>query len=151
MLRDIEFASESRINISRQIFTEQNIPFNSFPIEPISMTYKTFSDRIPSISQIASNYIYDRLRKYRWLNPYSFLKYNPRRKLTWQSFLLPFSNNDVKDEQIFNDLNRNKQIIIKFLNTIYGEHEISYERSYEALKWLKELYLSSHNETKLQP
>jgi hypothetical protein len=145
MLRDIEFASEDRINISKQIFNEQKIPYNTFPVEPIRLTYKTFSDRIPSISQFTSNYIYDRLRKHRWLNMYYFLKHNPRRKLSWQSFLVPSSLDDVKDQQIFNDLKKNQNIITQFLNTVYGQHEISYERSFEALKWLKQLYISSQN------
>jgi hypothetical protein len=36
------------------------------------------------------------------------------------------------------NLNKNKNTISEFLNTIYGEHAISYERSSEALKWLQE-------------
>ena len=145
MFRDIEFASEDRINISKQIFDEQKIPYNAFPIEPIRLTYKTFSERVPSINHLTSTYIYDRLRKNRWLNFYNFLKYNPRRKLSWQSFLLPSSLDDIKDQNIFSDLKNNQKIITQFLDTVYGEHAISYERSFEALKWLKQLYISSQN------
>jgi len=146
MLRDIEFATEERINVSQQIFIEQNIPYKSFPIEPIPVKHTTFQHRIPSISTETSRYIFYRFQQNHWLNSYNYLIYNPRRKLSWQSFLFA-SSKDNKDEAMFNNLNKNKDIIFEFINTIYGEHEISYERSFEALQWLKNTYMVSKNLT----
>lgn len=100
MLRDIEFASEQRIDISRQIFTEHNISHNMFSIEPIRVTSTTFHDRIPSISAETSRFIFYRLQQHHWLNDYHFLMYNPRRKLSWQAFLFPSSNPNDKDEEM---------------------------------------------------
>ena len=146
MLRDVEFASESRINVSKKVFLEQQIPFKSFPIEPITLTHSIFHDRIPSLTPETSRFLLYQLQLNRWVNTFSYLMYNPRRKLTWQSFLFPstpLSNRDV----LYKNLNENRWIISQFLNTIYGEHEISYERSFEALKWLRGIYLTSRNKT----
>jgi hypothetical protein len=38
---------------------------------------------------------------------------------------------------ILENLDKHKNVFPDFLNTIYGEHEISFERSFEALKWLQ--------------
>jgi hypothetical protein len=143
MLRDIEFASEERINISKQIFIEHSIPHINFPIEPIRLIHSTFADRIPSISSETSRFLFYRLQQNRWINYYNFLAYNPRRKLAWQTFLFPSTLPAGNSESMFNNLNKNRNMISEFLNTIYGEHEISYERSYEALKWFKQFHPSS--------
>jgi hypothetical protein len=143
MLRDIEFASEERISVSKQIFVEQKIPCATFPVEPVKLIPMTFHDRIPSISREASRYIFYQLQRNHWLNHGNYLMYNPRRKLAWQTFLFPASNGDIKIAELANSLNANKNNITDFLNTVYGEHEMSYERSFEALKWLKELSMSS--------
>ena len=37
-------------------------------------------------------------------------------------------------------LKKHESIMPDFLNTLYGEHEISYEHSYEALQWLLDTY-----------
>ncbi|CAF0796656.1 unnamed protein product [Rotaria sp. Silwood1] len=143
MLRDIEFASEQRINNSIKIFIEQKIPYNTLAIEPIRLTRNTFRERIPSINAKTSQYLFKRLQQNHWLNSYDILMYNPRRKFIWKTFLLPATINDVGNEDIFKNINQNKNQISEFLNTLYGEHEISYERSFEALNWLKEINVSS--------
>jgi hypothetical protein len=147
MLRDIEFASEDRINISQQIFNEYKIPQRNFPIEPVAIIHSTFHDRIPSVTTETSSYIVYRLQQNRWLNSHNFLMYNPRRKLAWQTFLFPSSISEGGTKEVLDNLNKNKEIISEFLNTVYGEHEISYERSSEALDWLKQTYLLSKNLT----
>jgi hypothetical protein len=146
MLRDIEFATEERINMSQKIFIEQKIPYKSFPVEPIPLTHATFHHRIPSISIETSRYIFYRLQQNHWLNSHSYLIYNPRRKLSWQAFIFA-SPSDNKTEDMFKNLIKNKNIIFEFINTIYGEHEISFERSFEALKWIKSSYMVSKNLT----
>jgi hypothetical protein len=73
--------------------------------------------------------------------------YNPRRKLGWNVFLFPLTPPTPKSEEMLKNLNENRLIISEFLNTIYGEHEISYERSFEALKWLKQTHSTSMNQT----
>ncbi|CAF1395424.1 unnamed protein product [Rotaria sordida] len=143
MLRDIEFASEDRINNSIQIFIEQNIPCNRLAIEPVRITRVTFRDRIPSINIRTSQFLFNRLQQNHWLNPYHVLMYNPRRKFSWKQFLFPSSIAEVKNGEVFNNINQNKFQISEFLNTMYGEHEISYERSFEALQWLEKIYDSS--------
>ncbi|CAF2372594.1 unnamed protein product [Rotaria sp. Silwood2] len=143
MLRDIEFASQDRINNSIKTFIEQKIPYTTLAIEPIRITRTIFRDRIPSITIKTSQYLFTRLQQNRWLNSYSILMYNPRRKFSWKKFLFPESINDARDEATFKNIDQNKNQISEFLNTLYGEHEISYERSFEALKWLKEVYHSS--------
>jgi hypothetical protein len=143
MLRDIEFATEERISVSKQIFVEQKIPCATFPVEPVKLMPMTFHNRIPSISREASRYIFYQLQRHRWLNYHNYLMYNPRRKLAWQSFLFPSINGNIKVAELAKSLNDNKNKITDFLNTVYGEHEMSYERSFEALKWLKELSMSS--------
>ena len=145
MLRDVEFASESRINVSMQIFTEQNIPHKDFSIEPISLTPTTFHERIPSITEETSRYLFYRLLQNRWLNFHNYLLHNPRRKLTWRNFLLLPENDQMKDEGISVNLKEHHRMITEFLNVIYGEHEISHERSFEALKWLQDLNYTSNN------
>ena len=143
MLRDIEFASESRISVSKQIFIEHKIPCNTFPIEPVKLIATTFRDRIPSVTRATSRYIYYQLQRSRWLNYHNYLIYNPRHQLSWRGVVFPSTDNDGKDRDLVKNLNDNKDKIIEFFNTIYGEHEISYERSFEALKWLKEVYMAS--------
>ncbi|CAF1938246.1 unnamed protein product [Rotaria magnacalcarata] len=147
MLRDIEFASEDRINTTQQIFIEEKISVNTLIIEPVRMARTTFRERIPSLSASTSHYLFNRLRGNRWLNGRSYLMYNPRRRFEWQEFLFPPSIDDSTTEEIFNDLKKHKDQIIELLNTIYAEHEISYERSYEALKWLKDVYDQSKTRT----
>jgi hypothetical protein len=147
MLRDIEFASEERINISKQIFREHQIPHNAFPVEPVQLMHSTFHGRIPSVSIETSRFILYRLQQNQWINNYNFLLYNPRRKLAWNEFLFPSTPPSPNSEDMLKNLNENRLIISEFLNTVYGEHEISYERSFEALKWLKRTYLTSTNQT----
>ena len=136
----MEFASEDRINMSVQILAEQNIPHKTSPIEPISLTPSIFHDRIPSIALETSHYLFFRLQLNQWLNAHNYLMYNPRRKQVWKDFLFPNANDQSRREGIQHNLNRHQREICDFLNTIYGEHEISYERSFESFKWLLELY-----------
>ncbi|UJR15666.1 hypothetical protein I4U23_002600 [Adineta vaga] len=140
MLRDIEFASEQRINVSKQIFIEQKIPCITLPIEPVQLTSTTFHDRIPEINRDTSHFLYHQLQRYRWLNQHAYLMYNPRRKFDWQGFLFPSVYNRTLDQQLVKNIHQHKTHITEFLNTIYGEHEISYERSFEAFKWLLDIY-----------
>ena len=147
MLRDIELASEDRINISKQIFLEQNVPCRSFPVEPISMSSKTFSDRIPSISKPTARYIFNRLQRNHWLNSYNYLLYNPRRKTSWKNFILTVPSDNVIDKSIFKNINDNIELISELLNTAYGEHAITYERGYEALEWTKRVSNISQTQT----
>lgn len=146
MLRDIEFASEYRINVSKNVFLEHKIPHNSFPIEPVSLIHATFHERIPTVTLETSRYLLYQFQLNRWINSFNYLIYNPRRKLAWQTFLFP-SSPPSNNEKLFENLNNNRVMISQFLNTIYGEHAISFERSHEALKWLKKTYLTSRNKT----
>lgn len=136
MVRDQEFASEERINSSRKIFIAESIPHTTFQIEPISLTPSIFHERIPTITDGTSRHLYYRLEQNKWLGLQSHLIYNPRRDNTWQTFLYQESN-DIETKDHLNNLAKHKDILPDFLNTIYGEHEISFERSYEALKWLQ--------------
>jgi len=147
MLRDIEFASEERINASMNIFAQQKIPYIGFDIEPISLTSKTFHDRIPTIKEVTSNYIFYRLQQNKWLDQENYLIHNPRRDMAWQTFLFTPINKTSETEIILKDLKQHEKIISEFLNTIYGEHEISFERSFEALKWHKDIYNNNNNFT----
>lgn len=146
MLRDLEFASEDRINFSKNCFVEHQIPHKSLPIEPVVVIHSTFHERIPTVTLETSRYLLFQLQRNRWLNAFNYLVYNPRRKLTWQTFLFP-SSPPKKSETLFDNLQSNREIISQLLNTLYGEHAISFERSYEALKWLKRTYLTSKNKT----
>jgi hypothetical protein len=145
MLRDIEFASEERINVSMNIFAQQKIPYIGFDIEPISLTSKTFHDRIPTIKKETSNYIFYRLQQNKWLDQENYLIHNPRRDMAWQTFLFTPTNKTSETEMILKDLKKHEKIISEFLNTIYGEHEISFERSFEALQWHKDIYNKNNN------
>jgi hypothetical protein len=145
MLRDIEFASEDRINVSMQIFIKEKIPYIGFDIEPIRLTHKTFHDRIPTITDDASHYIYYRLLQNKWLDKQNYLIYNPRREDAWKTFLFTSKNNQT--EEIQKNLEKHQKILPDFFNTIYGEHEISFERSYEALKWHQRVYNSRIDST----
>lgn len=71
---------------------------------------------------------------------HSYLMYNPRRKRAWKEFLFPVNNDQMRHEETLQNLNKHQREIFDFLNTIYGEHEINYERSFESFKWLLELY-----------
>jgi phosphorylcholine metabolism protein LicD len=141
MPRDTEFASEERINASIEKLRANNIPYKTYTIEPITLTPKTFHERIPTITKEASSYVFYRLQQNKWLDSQNELIYNPRRRDTWKTFLFTSSNKTQNIQSILNNLEENKNIIPDFLNTIYGEHEISFERSFEALQWLQELYL----------
>ncbi|CAF1394192.1 unnamed protein product [Adineta steineri] len=147
MLRDVEFASEERIKASKQIFMEQNIPCNDFLIEPLQVKPTIFSERVPTINSETSYFIYYLLLRNQWLNTHTYLIYNPRRKLAWQDFLFPQIEQNHTRARIYKSINDHKNEISEFLNTIYGEHEISYERSSEALNWFKELFTSSVKKT----
>ncbi|CAF0763527.1 unnamed protein product [Adineta steineri] len=87
-----------------------------------------------------SLYIFYRLQQNHWLDPQNYLKYNPRRKNTWQEFLLIPVNKTLISTDISKNLNEHKTILPDFFNTLYGEHEISFERSFEALQWHKNIY-----------
>ncbi|CAF0763546.1 unnamed protein product [Adineta steineri] len=140
MPRDIEFASEARINDSKRVFAEENIPHISYIIEPLCVTSTIFHERIPTITKETSLYIFYRLQQNHWLDPQNYLKYNPRRKNTWQEFLLIPVNKTLISTDISKNLNEHKTILPDFFNTLYGEHEISFERSFEALQWHKNIY-----------
>ena len=142
MRRDTEFASEARINNSIELFIKQKIPYQSYNISPIPLTGTTFHERIPTITLESSQYIFYRFQQNQWLDTDNTLLYNPRRKKTWESFLLSIVANVTDSSVIRDNLNDHKHILPDFLNTIYGEHEISFERSYEALKWLLDTYSS---------
>ena len=139
MLRDSEFATEDRIKISLRIFSEQGIHAKTFPIEPVTVHPETFHRRVPTISSDTSRQIAYRLQQSQWLNRYNYLLHNPRRNLAWQGFLGRFDNNNPKNQEMLANMNKHKPIIIELMNTIYGEHEISYERSFEALQWLSQV------------
>ena len=147
MLRDFEFATEDRINVSKKIFHQHQIPYNAFPIEPVQVNYMTFHNRIPSVTVETSRFLLFRLQQNHWLNNHNFLMYNPRRKFGWNDFLFPSSLPNPKSVEMLKNLNQNRPLISQFMNTIYGEHAISYERSFEALKWLKQTYPTSRNRT----
>ena len=147
MLRDFEFATEKRINISAEVFQQHKIPHHTFPIEPVQLMYMSFRNRIPALTIEASRFLLFRLQQHNWLSGHNFLMYNPRRKFAWTDFLFPTTPPDSKSEQMLKNINENRALISQFMNTIYGEHEISYERSFEALRWLKETYHTSTNQT----
>ena len=147
MLRDMEFASEDRINMSTRIFAEQSIPYRMCPIEPISLTPNLFHERIPTVTWETSQYLFYRLQQNQWLNMHNYLIYNPRRKRAWQEFLFKADNKPSRGAPTLTNLNEHQSAIFDFLNTIYGEHEISYERSFEAFKWLLELSHLPSNRT----
>ena len=86
MSRDTEFASEARINESMKIFAQKNVPHISFDIKPISLKSTTFHDRIPTITKDTSQHIFYCLQRNNWLDSENYLKYNPRRKNTWEAF-----------------------------------------------------------------
>jgi hypothetical protein len=140
MSRDIEFASEDRINASMKVFAAQRIPHQSFVIKPISVTSTTFHERIPTITPETSFYVFYRLQQNLWLDGDNYLTNNPRRDDDWQTFLLTPLNRTADTENILKNLQEHEKILPDFLNTIYGEHEISFERSFEALTWLKHVY-----------
>ncbi|CAF0941586.1 unnamed protein product [Rotaria sp. Silwood1] len=140
MLRDVEFASEERINASMRIFAREKIPHASFDIEPIALTRTIFHERIRTIKKETARYIFYRFEQNGWLGTYNYLRYNPRRKTTWQEFLFTPNNSSMETKEILQNIQENKHYFPDFLNTVYGEHEISYERSYEALKWHKKIY-----------
>jgi len=139
MLRDVEFASEERINSSMKVFSHQKIPFTDFAIEPICLNSLTFHQRIPSITDETSRYLFYRLVQNHWLNIHNYLVFNPRRKLNWKNFLFPQENDRRDENDIIQNIQAHRDVITEFLNVIYGEHAISYERSFEALKWLQDL------------
>ena len=142
MPRDTEFASEARINSSIELFIKQKIPYQAYDVPPIALTGTTFHERIPTINLQSSQYIFYRFQQNQWLDIDNTLLYNPRRKKTWQSFLLSVPANMTDPSVIRSNLNDHQHVLPDFLNTIYGEHEISFERSYEALKWQLDTYSS---------
>ncbi len=149
MLRDMEFASQNRINLSMQIFAKEKIPHISFDIEPISLTSITFHQRIPTIKSDTSQYIFYRLQQNHWLDSDNYLIYNPRRYKNWKEFLFTNINETVLTPMILENLHHHKKILEEFLSTIYGQHEISFERSLEALTWLKN-HSNSNNISNIQ-
>src|SRR5690349_17527457 len=104
MPRDIEFASEFRINASMKIFAQEKIPHITFDIKPISLTPKTFHERIPTINNDTSIYIFYRLKQNQWLDDQNYLIYNPRRDDQWQTFLFTPSNKTSETENILKNL-----------------------------------------------
>ena len=141
MSRDTDFASKYRINESMQVFSRKNIPCISFEITPIKLTSTTFRDRIPTIEANTSHYIYQLLKQNNWLDSNNYLTYNPRRIDTWKLFVFAETNStQVEMKEIFRNIITHQNVIAEFLNTIYGEHEISFEHSAEALQWHKNLY-----------
>ncbi|UJR30972.1 hypothetical protein I4U23_018484 [Adineta vaga] len=147
MTRDTEFASQSRINESMKHFAEQNIPHKSYAIEPIQVTSTIFHERIPTLTRETSQYIFECLQQNNWLDSENYLKHNPRRRNTWPDFLLLTVNKTHTNSNIFENLNAHKKILPDFFNTIYGEHEISFERSFEALQWHQQIYKMKNNST----
>lgn len=140
MPRDEEFASEARIKASIKVFIDRNIPYRTYEVGPIKLTPLTFHQRIPTITRETSQYIFFRLEQNKWLDSENLLQYNPRRKDTWRTFLFSSTINITDGEKLSQNLKEHETIIPDFFNTIYGEHEISYEHSYEALKWLLDIY-----------
>ena len=140
MPRDTEFASEARINASIKVFINQHIPYAKYAIGPIPVTPLTFQQRIPTITRDVSQYLFYRFQQNKWLDSDNGLLYNPRRKDTWKVFLFPSAINTTDGTLLLKNLKKHENIIPDFLNTLYGEHEISFEHSYEALKWHQETY-----------
>lgn len=140
MPRDKEFASEARINAAVKVFINQNIPYETFQIGSIPLTPTTFHERIPTITRDVSQYIFYRFQQNKWLDDEHILKYNPRRTTSWKSILFSIDMNKTLSILLSKNLQQHETIISDFLNTLYGEHEISYEHSYEALQWLLNTY-----------
>lgn len=136
MQRDIEFASIGRINASAQIFAREGIPHIIYDIEPISILGGSFHARIPTLTMETSNYIFHRLQQNHWLGAENYLIHNPRRNTDWQTFLFSTENKTFIAPGIIRNLRNHQNILGEFLNTVYGQHEISFERSFEALTWL---------------
>jgi hypothetical protein len=147
MLRDTEFASEERIFKSKEIFNEHKIPHITFAIFPISLTRTTFHDRIPKIRIETSRYIFYRLQQNQWLDSLNYLVHNPRRDDTWKTFLFTAKKETYETKRILANINEHKHFFDEFFNTLYGQHEISFENSYEALKWHKDTYNIQTNST----
>ena len=137
MSRDTEFASESRIHASMRIFARENISHIAFNIESIVLGSRTFRERIPTITPDTSNYIFYRLRQNHWLDSDNCLIYNPRRNQDWRTFLFETNEKAIGASAVLTNLRNHENVIAEFLNTVYGQHEISFERSFEALTWLK--------------
>lgn len=148
MLRDIEFASQARINSSQQIFIQENIPYNTLIIEPVRVLRTTFRDRIPTLSISASQLIFTKLARNHWINNRNYMGPNPRRRLDWKEFLFPEAPDENTIEMI-QDIKKHRNQVTETLNVIFSEHAVSHERSYEALKWLKDTYDTS--KTKAHP
>lgn len=137
MDRDREFASLSRIGASTQTFIREKIPFMMYDIQPIGLTPRTLHDRIPSLTLETSSYIVYRLRQNHLLDAHNYLIHNPRRNNLWQTTLYPTNTDSAIAPTIIENLKNHKNILPDFFNTIYGQHEISFERSFEALTWLQ--------------
>ena len=135
MPRDIEFASEERINKSVVIFQEETIPYAMFDIQPISLSSSTFHERIPTISLATSHYLHFRFQMSKWLDNNNRFIYNPRRRDPFIEIFNELSSNMTITTTISKEIKQHEPILIDFFNTIYAEHEISFERSYEAFKW----------------
>ncbi|CAF0952533.1 unnamed protein product [Adineta ricciae] len=147
MARDMEFASEARINESMKIFAEHNIPHISFAITPIPITATIFHERIPTITKETSEHIAYLLRNNNWIDGDTYLRYNPRRRNTWRDFISLTSNKTITNAIILDNINTHQNILPDFFNTLYGEHEISFERSFEALQWHHRISKSKQNST----
>jgi hypothetical protein len=144
MLRDTSFASAHRINFSVQIFAKEHIPHIVYDIEPISLISSSFHDRIPTITNETSNYLFYCLQEHHWLDTENYLIHNPRREDSWQKFIFKTTNKNIVTPTIVENLRKHERILPDFFNTLYGEHEISFERSFEALKWLQN-FLNNQN------
>ena len=140
MPRDVEFASGRRINMSMRTFAREGIPHIAYEIHPISLKASSFHDRIPTITPETSSYLFYRLEQNHWLDTENYLIHNPRREDDWGHFIFAkMDNQSVLTSTIEENLKQNQGILSDFMNTIYGEHEISFERSFEALKWHQDL------------
>jgi hypothetical protein len=140
MPRDTEFASENRINMSVQVFAKEHIPHIVYDIQPISLIASSFHDRTPTITSETSSYLFYRLQQNNWLDGENYLIHNPRRDDDWQNFIFAKINNQsVLTPTIYDNLRKHQTILPDIMSTIYGEHEISFERSFEALKWLQDV------------
>lgn len=140
MPRDVDFASEERINKSLDIFIKYRVPHIVYDIQPISLSRTTIHERIPSVNELTSEYIFQAFEKKQWLDENKRLIHNPREFDDWKSVMTPEVNSQNISNEIFQNLKENEIHLTEFIGTIYGEHAISFERSHEALAWLWSTY-----------
>lgn len=136
MLRDFEFVTRKRLHKSIDLFKNHNIPAKLLSIKPVIFSARTCSQRIPSVTLKTSSFIYRALLKHHILSSHNYLKHNPRHYDQWDSIFFNSSPDLNLDEDVRRNFEENRIPLMKFFRVAYGEHETSYERSFEAFQWL---------------